>query len=298
MRPAVSAWVMAILLASCAPATKDWYKSFDSGRAFKHVRKQVEFGPRPSGSPELAATADWIEKELKGYGLRVHRHEFEVPDTARGNVRFCNIIATTGAWPPQRDVVLLASHYDTKWLPKMHFVGANDAASSTGCLLEIARVLSRVRSGRDFAVVFFDGEEAFLEYTKHDGLFGSRRLSSDMKADGSLDRVRALILMDMIGDADLKLTIPTGDPGLSRAVFEAAESLGWRDHFSLMGAPLIDDHHPFALLGVPAIDLIDFEFGPGNSHWHTEEDTIEKVSPQSLEVVGKTVLKLLESMPR
>lgn len=286
----------AVLLASCAPASKDWHESFDAARAFEHVRTQVELGPRPAGSPELARAADWIEAELRSYGLKVHRHEFEVPDTPRGRIRFCNIIGTTAQWPPRDDVIVLASHYDTKWFENLRFVGANDAGSSTGCLLEIARVLSRTGAGCDFAFVFFDGEEAFREYTEHDGLFGSRRLAGDMKADGSLARVRALIVLDMVGDTDLKISIPTGDAALSKAVFEAAESLGWRDYFSLMGAAIMDDHHPFAVQGVPAIDLIDFQFGPGNAHWHTSEDTLEKVSPQSLEVVGKTVLKMLETM--
>jgi Zn-dependent M28 family amino/carboxypeptidase len=260
------------------------------------VRKQVEVGPRPSGTDGLLKAGALIEAELRNCGLNVHRQQFEIANTPRGNVRFCNIIGTTGSWPPKQDVVLLASHYDTKWLPKIRFVGANDAASSTGCLLEIARVLSTTRSKCDFAFVFFDGEEAFDEFTAKDGLYGSRQLAAEMKSDGSLARIRAMILLDMVGDRELKLTIPTADPQLLKAVFDASEALGFREHFTLLGTVLLDDHHPFQLEGVPSIDLIDFQFGPNNAYWHTDRDTIDRLSPRSLEVVGKTVLKMLEEV--
>ena len=291
-------WVsVAVSITGCSPDKKDWYKSFNSDRAFAHVQKQVVLGERPSGSVELAKAADQIEAELKGCGLKVHCSEFEVSGTVRGAVRFRNVIATTASWPPREGAVLLASHYDTKWLPGERFVGANDAGSSTGCLLEIARVLSTVRSShRDFVFVFFDGEEAFGEYTEKDGLYGSRRLASEMKVNGSLRRLRAMILLDMIGDEDLKVTIPTGNPALVKAVFDASEALGWRDHFSLGDVPMLDDHHPFEAEGVPCADLIDFNYGPQNSYWHTRQDTLDKISPQSLEIVGKTVLKMLEDM--
>src|SRR3989338_508798 len=289
--------LLLLVLTGCTPEKKDWYKSFDSDRALAHVEKQVALGPRPSGSAELAKAADQIEAGLRNCGLKVHRSEFEVCGTPRGTVKFRNVIAATGSWPPTNDVILLASHYDTKWLPDIRFIGANDAGSSTGCLLEIARVLSTVRSGRDFAFVFFDGEEAMNDYTDKDGLYGSRRLAADLKAGGLLVHVRAVILLDMIGDKDLKIAIPTGDPALTQAIFEASEALGWRDHLGLMEAPLLDDHHPFQVEGVPCIDLIDFDDGPANSYWHTNRDTIDKISPKSLEIVGKTVLKMLEDMP-
>jgi Zn-dependent M28 family amino/carboxypeptidase len=189
----------------------------------------------------------------------------------------------------------IGSHYDTKWLPKIRFVGANDAASSTGCLLEIARVLSQIQLGRDVAVVFFDGEEAFERYSEKDGLYGSRHLASTLKDGGSLRHLKGVIVLDMIGDKDLKITIAAGgDPGLSRAIFEAAEALGWRDHFALMSTALTDDHEPFQKEGVPSIDLIDFNYGPDNAFWHTPQDTLENISPRSLEIAGKTVLKMLE----
>jgi len=296
MRVARTAFAFLLLLTGCTPAAKDWYKSFDSDRAFSHVRKQVELGPRPAGSPELDKAAGLIETELKSYGLKVHRQAFEVSDTPRGTVRFQNVIGTTGKWPPQNDFILLASHYDTKWMPQIRFVGANDAGSSTGCLLEIARVLSKVRSKMDYVFVFFDGEEAFVGYVGNDGLYGSRRMAGELKTGGSLARARAMILLDMIGDHDLKVAMPNGDPTLIRAVFEAAQDLGVRDQFALMGAPLTDDHLPFQAEGVPSVDLIDFEYGPSNAYWHTEQDTLDKVSPKSLEIVGQTVLKVLESM--
>jgi len=296
MRLTGPAILLAVLLAACSPARTEWYKSFDSDRAFAHVQKQVALGPRPSGSAEAVKAAEEIEAELKSYGLHVIRNEFEVPDTPRGPIKFRNVIATTGSWPPKSGTILLASHYDSKWLPQMRFIGANDAGSSTGCLLEIARVLSEVRSSRDFVFVFFDGEEAMRDYSSSDGLFGSRRLSSDMKAAGSLAHLRAMILLDMIGDKDLKITFPLGDPALAKAAFDASESLGFRDHFSLLGSPMLDDHYPFQMEGIPCIDLIDFNYGPGNSYWHTEADSMEHISAQSLEIVGKTVLKMLEEL--
>ncbi len=296
MRLAGPSLLFCTLLAGCAPAEKDWYKSFDSGRAFAHVQRQAALGPRPSGSAELCNAAEQIEAELKSHGLKVRRDEFEVSGTPRGTVKFRNVIATTGSWPPRNDFILLASHYDTKWLPKIRFMGANDAGSSTGCLLEIARVLSAIRPDRDFVFVFFDGEEAMDDYTDKDGLFGSRRMAAEMRADGSLAHVRAVILLDMVGDKDLNITIPHGDPSLARAVFEAAETLGWRDHFALMEGPMLDDQYPFQLEDVPSIDVIDFDYGPANSYWHTGQDTLDKISPGSLEIVGKTVLKMLEDM--
>lgn len=296
MRLAGPVVLLTVLLAACSPARTEWYKSFDSDRAFANVQKQVSLGPRPSGSAEATKAADQIEAELKSYGLNVTRDVFEVPDTPRGPVKFRNVIATTGSWPLKNDAILLASHYDTKWMPDEKFVGANDAGSSTGCLLEIARVLSKVRTNREFVFVFFDGEEAMRDYTSSDGLFGSRRLSADMKAAGTLARLRAVILLDMIGDKDLKISMPKGDPTLARAAFEASESLGFRDHFSLLDSAMFDDHYPFQVEGIPSIDLIDFDYGPGNSYWHTKEDSIEHICPQSLDVVGKTVLKMLEGM--
>ena len=284
-----------LVLPGCARKESNWHQRFDEDRAWQNVSKLVESGPRPSGSPEAEKAASWIEGELKGFGLRVIRDEFTVSNTPRGKVTFRNIIGTAGAWPIEKETIVLASHYDTKWLPQMRFVGANDGGSSAGCLLEIARVLSEVRL-RNVVFVFFDGEEAMEQYTESDGLYGSRHLASVMGAGDLVSRIRAFILLDMIGDKDLNVMIPAGDAELTRRVFSAAEKLGTRGYFSLGDAPILDDHAPFQRAGAPCIDLIDFNYGAGNKYWHTDRDTLEEISPKSLGIVGKTVLKLLEDL--
>jgi acetylornithine deacetylase/succinyl-diaminopimelate desuccinylase-like protein len=285
-------------------AALDLWKQFDGQMAYAHVEKLVAFGARPPGTEAHRKMQAYLVEELKKLGLRVEEHKFTA-DTPRGKVEFNNIIAWLDAG---RDILLLGSHYDTKWYDEFVFVGANDAGSSTGALLEAARVLAANKGAlRDtVAMVFFDGEECFVRYTQTDGFYGSRRLIADWKKDGTLGRIKAMLHMDMVGDRDLTLTLSLDDdPTLATAAMDAAEALGARHKVKLMsGAGLInDDHTLFKAEGIPALNLMDFEFGsqPGlNDYWHTSEDTLDKVSAESLLTVGRLLLKLVpvaQSMP-
>ncbi len=303
MRPRVFAAPFALLLVGAACHGAEAWRSFDTPRAFAHAVKLVAFGPRPSGSAEIERSREYIAARLHEAGLRVRRQVF-VEQTSRGPVEFVNLIAEPPRewsddlpWRKPRRIVL-ASHYDTKWLPEMCFVGANDGGSSTAVLIEIARatVAAKLRPwGCRPEFVFFDGEEATREYSPTDGLHGSRYYVRRAKEDGTLGRIRAMILLDMIGDRDLSAMIPRGDSDLTRRVFAAATALGLREHFRYSPAPMVDDHMPFAMEGVPTADLIDFEYGPANGWWHTTEDTMDKLSPRSFEIIGQTVLKTLET---
>ncbi len=286
-------------------------QQFDAQRAFSHVQKQVEFGPRPSGSTQLQQTREYLITQLRSYGLDVHEQPFE-DQTARGPIRFVNIIATlprsffSSVFNQKPHTILIASHYDTKWIPNIRFVGANDSASSTGVLLEIARLIAKPQfqpSHSHIEFVLFDGEEATHNYQlsenngPQDGLHGSRYYVKQAKQkakDNTLSEIQAIILMDMIGDRDLSIQVPSGDSNLMKRLFDASTVLGLRDFFHYSPQPIIDDHVPFVLERVPTIDLIDFDYGPHNRWWHTEEDTLDKINPQSLKVVGQTVLKILE----
>lgn len=272
---------------------------FDGERAFNHVKAQVEFGPRPAGSPAIEKTREYLVRELKSYGLQTTLDEFT--ETApRGKVKFKNVIAELPG--ESSSVVILASHYDTKLFKEFTFVGANDGGSSTGALLEIARVMAGEKQKRKFTYwfVFFDGEEAFCrEWSEcldgRDHTYGSRYMVERLKKEKQLDRVKAMILLDMIGDKDL--TIPR-EEGSSKwlvdAIWGTAQQLGYTKQFPNRASSVGDDDHmPFLRAGVPAVDIIDFEYGEGaqdNSYWHTEEDTLDKISARSLKIVGDVVL--------
>ena len=197
------------------------------------------------------------------------------------------------------DVIIIGSHYDTKWFDRFRFVGANDGGSSTGVLLELARVAS---AQPNLWFVFFDGEEAMVEYSADDGLWGSKHFVVELKRTGQAEQIKAMVLLDMVGGAHLEIGIPSnGDGALIQQVFDASRAAGTRDHFEYRGGALLDDHEPFLEAGIPAVDLIDFTYGsrPGlNDYWHTEQDTLDKISPQSLEIVGRTTLRLLDSLMR
>lgn len=286
----------AVLLAGCAPeqrpAELDW-RAFDGNRAFAHAEKLVGFGPRPSGSEALARQAEYIAERLREAGLEVEEQRFAAA-TPRGTVEFRNIIGKTRGRRGDRPVILLGAHHDTKWMTNLTFVGANDGASGVAVLLEIARVSARQPN---LWFVFFDGEECVREYGPNDGLHGSRYFVENLKRSGQSARIQAMVLLDMVGDARLNITMPAdGDGRLIAEVFEAARETGHRDFFGYGAAAILDDHVPFLQAGIPAVDIIDFEFGsrPGqNDYWHTGQDTLDKISPRSLEIVGQTVLRLI-----
>jgi len=197
-------------------------------------------------------------------------------------------------------LIVLASHFDTKSGISPTFQGANDSGSSSGVLLELTRMLSKQPLETEFLIAFLDGEECREQYGPTDGLHGSRHLAQQLVESGGAQYVEAVIVLDMIGDRDLKVTVPrNGTQSLIKELFYASHEVGTRSAFGLGKGSILDDHVPFLLAGMPAIDVIDFEYGsaPGlNDYWHTEEDSLDKLSAESLQKIGDTVLQMIKNL--
>jgi hypothetical protein len=264
-------------------------RGFDGAAALRHVERLVGIGPRVAGTPGAVRAREYIVGELKKIkGVRVQVRPFEA-DTPHGRLKMANVVAVVPGRRP--DVVMLAGHYDTKFFKEFRFVGANDGGSSAALLIELARRLARGPRDYTYWLVWFDGEEARAAWTERDSLYGSRRLAAELARAGQLPR--AMILVDMIGDRDLRIRREARSAGwLTEIVWEAAARLGHERHFARDSRPVEDDHVPFLRAGVPATLLIDFDFPP----WHTAGDTLDKVSAASLSVVGEVLLEALPSV--
>jgi len=263
------------------PQMKIW-EEFSGEKALAHVQRLVDLGPRPPGSGAIEKSRDYIENQLRLSGWQVTRQAF-TDDTPRGKVQFVNLIAR---FPGQRSPApsfLLCSHYDSKTFDTIRFIGANDGGSSTGLLLELSRVLGRHPNlAAKSELVFFDGEEAYEHFSEHDGLYGSRYFARQLGGSGA-KQFRGGILFDMIGNRSLKITLPADSPAeMARDVFASADALKLRSYFTYLDREMIDDHTPLNAIGIPTIDVIDFNF----PWWHTAEDTMDKLSAQSLQIVG------------
>jgi Zn-dependent M28 family amino/carboxypeptidase len=257
--------------------------------AFTHVSRLVALGPRPAGSRAGAHARDYIIATLRKLGLETRVQSFTA-ETPHGRLTMANVVAVL---PGRRaDTILVAGHYDTKWFRDFKFVGANDGGSSAGFLLELARALAAGgRHEYTYWIAFFDGEEAREAWTATDSLYGSRHMAVELARKNALPR--AMILVDMIGDRDLDLRREAySTPALVEIIWTSARRLGHARHFLDEVMPVEDDHAPFLKAGVPAVDLIDFNFPP----WHTVEDTLDKVSAQSLQTVGDVVLDALPAI--
>ena len=274
------------ILAGCDRATsesarirqKKIWEDFSGDKALAHVQAMVDFGPRPSGTEAIEKTRAYLIKQLETSGWKVERQSFS-DDTPRGKVQFVNLIATFGSQTAPS--FLGCSHYDTKTFDNARFVGANDGGSSTGILIEMARVLAeRPALAKNVELAFFDGEEAYVAFTDTDGLYGSRYFASHL---GNNARFRGGLLFDMVGDRSLNITLPPDSPAqMAHGLFAAAEALNLRQYFSYFDSSITDDHTPLNAIGVPTMDLIDFDF----AWWHTPDDTVDKLSAESLRVVG------------
>ena len=272
----------------CSPRSAPLWENFSGEQAFAHVQHLVDLGPRPAGSEALEKSRLYIIEQLKSAGWTVARSEFS-DQTPRGKMTFVNLIARFGTSEKKEAAqFLLCSHYDTKTFDTIRFVGANDGGSSTGLLIEMARVLALSPAlAAKIELLFFDGEEAFENFTATDGLYGSRHFAQELRDSGKAKSVRGGILFDMIGDKSLDVTLPSDSPAdLTRNIFAAADALGQRAHFTYLDRGMTDDHTPLNEIGIPVIDLIDFDFPP----WHTAEDTLDKISAESLEIVGRVAL--------
>lgn len=274
-------------------ATQRSLPAFDGARAWEDLRRQVALGPRPSGSPASAATRQYIVDQLEAAGIATREQAF-ASSTPLGEVLMANVIGTIPGRRPER--VILASHYDTKLYAEFPFVGANDGGSSTAALLELGRALSHRQHEFTIELLFLDGEEARRTvWEGQDNTYGSRHYVQAGRKDGSLGRVAALILLDMIGDRDLVIRRDANStPWLVEAVWSAAARLGHGATFSNQLTTIEDDHIPFLRAGVAAVDLIDLD----NPTWHTPQDTLEYVSERSLQIVGDVVLAALPDIER
>jgi glutaminyl-peptide cyclotransferase len=290
------AWLLCILPLTLSVSLAAEPASFSGGRAFEDLKRLVALGPRPSGSRALGEARQEILRQLRQAGVAAEEDRF-VASTPAGSVPMVNVIGKIpGA---RRQVVIIAGHYETKRFTDFPFVGANDGGSSAAFLLEMARALAGRKNGFTYWLVFFDGEEAFQEFTETDGLYGSRHLVEKLTSDGELSRVEAMILVDMIGDAHLNIhREDNSTPWLTEAVFQTARRLGYEKYFQDEPRAYVDDHIPFVNAGVAATDLLDFDYGPNNRYWHTAQDTIDKCSPASLTIVGRVVLATLGELER
>ena len=273
-----------------ASMRKIW-EEFSGENALRHVQQLVELGPRPPGSEALEQARVYLTQQLEGSGWRVTRQTF-TDDTPRGKVTFVNLLATFPHIDPAAlPIFILGSHYDTKLYDTMRFVGANDGGSSNGLLVEMGRVLAQQPVlARKVQLVFFDGEEAYVNFTETDGLYGSRYFAKQLVAEGKVKQFRGGIVFDMVGDRALTITLPPDSPSeLVRGIFAAADALNVRKHFTYADNDILDDHTPLNEVGIPTIDLIDFDFPP----WHTPEDTMDKISAESLDIVGSVAARYL-----
>ena len=271
--------------------------SFDGQKAFDYTRQIVAFGPRYIDSPGHAQTEQLLKAKFKADNLEVDEFTAQTPI---GPKVMRNYIVK---YPGTKDgVIVIAGHYDTLYGRK-DFVGANDGGSSTGLPLALCDYYrahtqgGKKLDGFSVWIVFLDGEEAMVEvngvrqFTDTDSTYGSRHLAAKWKQDGTAKQVKAFILADMIGDKDLSLDEDSNSTvALRKMVYQAAEQHGTQSHFFRRQNTVGDDHTAFAAVGIPVVDLIDFDYGYGNSFWHTSQDTMDKLSPQSFQIVGDVIV--------
>ncbi|HEY4364178.1 MAG TPA: M28 family peptidase [Bryobacteraceae bacterium] len=279
-------FLMTVVFAAAASAAP----VFSGTAAFEFAKQAVNFGPRPAGSDANHKLQAYILKQAAVRGAQVTEDPFTAR-TPRGNIAMKNILVkfpgTSGR------AIAITGHFDTKDLPGVRFVGANDGASSTAVLLELAKVLEGQPRVDDVYLVFFDGEEAFGDWSDTDSIYGSKHLAERWRADGTLKRLKALINVDMIGDKDLDIMEDANsDIGLRRLVGKVAADLGYKRNFSAPLGPMEDDHLPFVRAGVPSLDVIDFDYAP----WHKDSDTIDKIGPRSLEIVGNVMVEMIRRL--
>src|ERR1700722_832165 len=274
---------LALGIQAMAPMAK-----FDAGRAWEHRRQVVAMGPRPSGPPAIEQTRKYIREQLAANGLTAVEQAWD-DQTPLDKVHMVNLVATIPGARKER--IVIAGHYDTKLYRQFRFVGASDGGSSAAFLLELARVLRTRKNPLTIELLFLDGEEARLpEWHGTDNTYGSRHYVDLAKRDGSLASLKALLLVDMIGDRDLDIRRDTNSTSwLTDVIWTAAHHQNLDDTFLDEPPRIEDDHLPFLAAGVPSVDIIDLDY----EQWHTSKDTLDAVSARSLQVVGDVVLAAL-----
>jgi glutaminyl-peptide cyclotransferase len=287
---------------------------FDGQQAYQFVADQVAIGPRTAGTDGSHRVQQYIIGKLQSFGCPVDQEGFH-SSTPIGDVSMKNIVVKIPGASP--DILLYASHYDSapsdgegNLLPD--FVGADDGGSSTGVLLEFARLVCARKNAKTVWLAFLDGEEAFRVWSATDGTYGSRELAARMALSGDLARLKAMLLVDMVGDYNLKVRREANSTSwLAHLVWSRAAQLGHQDVFvPQTSGGIEDDHLPFMARKIPALDIIEYDDGPSSDarghrvgdntifppYWHTDDDTLDKISPKSLAVVGHVLIATLPAL--
>src|SRR5216683_2951792 len=264
---------------------------FDGARAYKHVEQLVAIGPHSAGSEGIRRAQDYITSQLKSFGCPVEEENFHALSTPVGDVAMKNIVVKLPSTNPK--VIIFSSHYDTKRMD--NFVGANDGGSSTGVLLELARLLCARKNAETIWLAFFDGEEDFnLTWSDRDNTYGSRELAASLALSGDLRRVKAMILVDMVGPTNpIYRRESNSTPWLTDLIWSTAARLGYSKVFINDSNAIQDDHISFLQRDVPSADIIDFE-NTVLEYWHTPRDSLDKIDARTLAITGHV---LIESLP-
>ena len=297
-RIGVAGLLAAMVAASCAAQPSKAASGFSGTRALADVRRLVAIGPRVAGTPGAAKARDYITEQLKAAGLAVQEQAFDA-STPQGSVHMINLLAVIPGIPPPEapsqvpvQRLIVAGHYDTKLFKEFTFVGANDGGSSAALLIELARALKPRTLPMDVELLFLDGEEAVVEWQGSDHTYGSRYYVQAAKKAGTLKTIGALVLVDMIGDKDLRIMKEgNSTPWLTESVWSAASRLG-RQEFVGETTTIEDDHLEFLAAGIPSVDIIDLDYPA----WHKATDTLDQVSAASLQAVGDVLLAALPAI--
>jgi glutaminyl-peptide cyclotransferase len=280
-----------MLTAALSIARAQDLPQFDGKRALDYTRQFVAAGPRWIGSPGHAKAEAFLKTQFRRDQLE---EDTFTTNTPAGPMEMHNFIVR---FPGKKDgVIVLASHYETNYpLRNIHYIGANDGGSTTGLLIEMANYLrGKTLDGYSVWLLFTDGEEAIKSWTDADSVYGSKHLAEKWQADGTLKRIKAFILADMLGDRDLDVQRDLNStPWLEDLIYQAATEYGWQSYFFENKTSDEDDHLPFVHRGVPCADLIDLDYGYNNAYWHTAEDTMDKLSAKSLTIAGDTILETI-----
>ena len=272
----------------------------DGELALKYAQENYDLGPKVFRTEGAKKSAEWIVEQTRKIPGFEKVGKVRIPPSAHGEY---NVEITFPGKEPE--FVVVGAHHDTKRLFSVpDFAGANDGASGVGALLAMAAAVTEYAQKElppcTIRLVFFDGEEALYQYTETDGLVGSRAYVDMLRGEDSIDRFRAMILLDMIGDKDLHIELAgNSTPALANVVISEAKAAGYAGKFSRGKVDMLDDHYPFLQAKLPAVDLIDFSYGPDNSYWHTGADTMDKISAESIrtaaDVALRTVWRLAET---
>ncbi len=263
---------------------------FSGRQALDYTQKAVNFGPRPPGSAAIQQLQSYIIEQIRSHGATLMTDDFTAT-TPKGSLAMRNLIARFPGSSGR--AIVISGHYDTKLTPP-GFVGANDGGSSTGFLLEMLNVLKGAPRKDDVWLVWLDGEEAFAQWSATDSLYGSRHLAQKWLADGTAPKIKALINVDMIGDKNLDLLYDASSAaGLRDLIWQVGDQLGFSANFPRARSGIDDDHQPFLRAGIRSADVIDFDYGPDNSWWHNEQDSMDKLSANSFHIVGAVIQNVI-----